>query len=39
VVRVAAPAAPPIRFELRFDPSRIDERHSYVVRARITHGD
>jgi len=38
-VRVEAPAGPPIRFELSFDPSRIDERHSYVVRASITHGD
>ena len=29
----------PIPFELRYDPARIDERHSYVVRGRIANGD
>ena len=33
--RADAPATPPIRFEIPFDPSRINPRHGYVVRARI----
>jgi uncharacterized lipoprotein YbaY len=30
------PGNPPIRFEIPYDPSRIDPRMSYAVRARIT---
>lgn len=29
----------PVPFELRYDPSAIDERHSYAVRATIRRGD
>lgn len=28
----------PIRFEIPFDPSQLDERHAYAVRARIHAG-
>jgi uncharacterized lipoprotein YbaY len=34
--RVENPGNPPIRFEIRYDTSRIDPRMSYAVRARIT---
>ncbi|MCX7063437.1 MAG: YbaY family lipoprotein [Proteobacteria bacterium] len=27
---------PPFRFEISYDPSSIDARHSYAVRARVT---
>ena len=29
----------PIRFELRFDPQRIDPTHTYAVDARLTSGN
>jgi putative lipoprotein len=29
----------PIRFEIPYDPAKVDERHSYAVRARILRGD
>jgi len=34
-VRIEKPGNPPIPFEIPYDPSRIDPRHRYVVRARI----
>jgi putative lipoprotein len=34
--RVENPANPPIAFTISYDPSRIDSRHTYAVRARIT---
>jgi len=37
--RVEDPGKLPIRFELPYDPARLDERHSYVVRGRIANGD
>ncbi len=36
--RVEKPGNPPIRFEIGYDPSRIDPRHRYTVRARIMVG-
>lgn len=36
---ISAPPAPPIAFTLEYDPSAIDERLSYSVRATITQGD
>lgn len=33
--RVEQPGNPPFRFEITYDPSRINPRHSYAVRARI----
>jgi putative lipoprotein len=30
-----SPGNPPIRFSIGYDPARIQDRHSYVVRARI----
>jgi len=33
--RLEGPGNPPIRFEIRYDPARIEPRHSYAVRARI----
>src|SRR6476659_3285781 len=33
--RLRGPQNPPIRFEIPFDPTRIDPGHRYVVRARI----
>ena len=35
-VRVESPGQVPIRFEIPYDPSRIQERHAYSVRGRIT---
>jgi putative lipoprotein len=35
-VRTESPGQVPIRFEIPYDPSRIQERHSYSVRGRIT---
>ena len=37
-VRVESAGQVPIRFEISYDPSRIQERHSYSVRGRITVG-
>jgi uncharacterized lipoprotein YbaY/heat shock protein HslJ/uncharacterized lipoprotein NlpE involved in copper resistance len=37
-VRIAKPGQVPIRFEIPFDPARIDQSHSYSVRARILVG-
>jgi putative lipoprotein len=36
--RVEDPGNPPIRFEIRYDPSRIDPSRRYAVRARIMVG-
>ena len=36
--RIRAPGNPPLRFEIPFDPSRVDPGHRYVVRARIFVG-
>jgi putative lipoprotein len=36
--RVEEPGNPPIRFEIRYDPSRIDPSRRYAVRARIVVG-
>ncbi len=33
--RLEGPGNPPIRFEIRYDPSRIEPRHNYAVGARI----
>lgn len=33
------PGQVPIRFEIPYDPAKIDERHTYAVRARILKGD
>jgi len=38
-VRFDAPAVPPIRFNIPYDPQRIDATHRYAVRARIVHHD
>ena len=37
-VRVESPGQVPIRFEIPYDPSRIQERYAYSVRGRITVG-
>jgi uncharacterized lipoprotein YbaY/heat shock protein HslJ len=37
--RFPAPAGPPIRFSIEYDPERIDPAHRYAVRAKIVHGD
>lgn len=37
-VRIAPPGNPPIRFAIGYDPARIDQRRTYVVRARILDG-
>ena len=36
--RVEKPGNPPIRFEIHYDPSRIDPKGPYAVRARIMVG-
>jgi copper homeostasis protein (lipoprotein) len=36
--RIEKPGNPPIRFSIDYDPSRIDPRHLYRVRARIIVG-
>src|SRR5262245_2322167 len=36
--RIDWPGNPPIRFEITYDPALINERHRYVVRARILVG-
>jgi len=38
-VRLEQPGQVPIRFEIPYDPARIDARHSYSVRARILDRD
>jgi copper homeostasis protein (lipoprotein) len=37
-IRIDKPGQVPIRFEIPFDPARIDQSHSYSVRARIVVG-
>ena len=37
-VRVESPGQVPIRFEIPYDPSRIQERYAYSVRGRVTVG-
>jgi len=37
-VRIEKPGRVPIRFEIPYDPARIDQSHSYSVRARIVVG-
>jgi uncharacterized lipoprotein YbaY len=37
--RVASPGNPPIAFTLTYDPSKINPKHRYVVRARILVGE
>ena len=34
-IRLKNPGQVPIRFEIPYDPARIDQNHSYSVRARI----
>lgn len=34
--RIEHPGQPPIRFHIAYDPARIDARHSYTVRGRVT---
>lgn len=36
--RIDRPGNPPIRFAITYDPAQINERHRYVVRARILVG-
>jgi putative lipoprotein len=36
--RIDRPGNPPIRFEITYDPTRINASHRYVVRARILVG-
>ena len=36
--RIERPSNPPIRFEITYDPSRINPSHRYAVRARILVG-
>ena len=38
-VRVPNPGQPPFKFELAYEPGRIDARRRYAVRARLTDGD
>jgi len=38
-VRIEKAGPVPIRFEIPYDPAKVDERHSYAVRARILRGD
>ena len=38
-VRVSDPGQVPIQFEISYDPAKIDDRHSYAVRARIVNGE
>lgn len=35
-VRIENPGAPPFHFEIGYDPGRVQQSHSYAVRARIT---
>jgi copper homeostasis protein (lipoprotein) len=36
--RIERPGTPPIRFAIDYDPSRIEPRHVYMVRARVLVG-
>ena len=36
--RLESPGNPPFKFSIDYDPARIDPRHRYAVRARITAG-
>lgn len=38
-VRLEKAGPVPIRFEIPYDPAKVDPRHSYAVRARILRGD
>jgi putative lipoprotein len=38
LARIEGPGNPPIQFEIRYDPSRIQPSHRYVIRARILVG-
>jgi uncharacterized lipoprotein YbaY/heat shock protein HslJ/uncharacterized lipoprotein NlpE involved in copper resistance len=38
-VRLENAGNPPYRFEIAYDPARIDERNTYAVRARLVVGD
>lgn len=35
--RIETPGAPPIRFSIPYDPSRVQARNRHVVRARVMH--
>lgn len=37
--RLENPGPVPIRFEIPYDPAKVDDRHTYAVRARILQGD
>jgi len=37
--RVESPGQVPIRFEVRYDPARIDPERAYAISARILQGD
>jgi putative lipoprotein len=37
--RIDSPGQVPIRFEVRYDPARIDPERTYVISARIFQGD
>ena len=37
--RLDDPGQPPFAFTIRYDAARIDPRHRYSIRARITHAD
>jgi putative lipoprotein len=38
LMRIERPGNPPIRFEIRYDPARIQASHRYVIRARVLVG-
>jgi len=38
-VKFETPGQIPIKFEIPFDPAKIDERHAFAVRARIACAD
>jgi uncharacterized lipoprotein YbaY/heat shock protein HslJ len=37
--RMESPGQPPFKFTISYDPARIDPKHRYTVRGRITLGD
>ena len=37
--RIEHPGDPPIRFEIIYEPAKIEQNHDYSVRARITDGE
>jgi len=37
--RIEHPGHPPIRFEIIYEPTKIEQNHDYSVRARITDGE